>query len=570
MTHPRSIRLARQRCTHASRAARFGFTLTELIVAVVILVIVILATSKIFGTASKVTGQGQALASMIQEVNAIERQMRDDIARLSYDGFFAIRNVAVANDVNGAVLVNPNLPPDTVIRADQLVFFTEGPQTIQTIRTKQGDNQKGQSAISRVYYGHSFQLPSALGANTSGLPDTILTHDPRYAAGDATITPWYSSTTPHNMVWTRFQGAHDDPPGDYVTTNAPESVNATQPPANRWLLLRQSVLLADDDLEAADDDAKVVFLDSFREAYSILPRFPGNFSGGPGSAAQHFVVLNGRVDACAQQLGDLRSNVTLVSPTTGVARPWLNPAFPLPGDQRTILASSIFYPRAERYAPSSNRMDEALTNNVIAGACSSFIVEWTFADQSSVKREPTANNVEADGIGYGEFDNIPGVGTNDYLGVRFNPALEHPWFGLNDFALGNSYSSMNRGVSPYCAPGNHPANLNIVAYTPAVTNSYNNGTAATSTYPGTFEFSQTSTAYIQDYYAVFGYNQSQPLDTSFSPPVLFQTTPPASQNNAYTPWPSAIRVTMTLHDPENRIESGRDFQFVIDLPRRSR
>jgi hypothetical protein len=33
--------------------------------------------------------------------------------------------------------------------------------------------------------------------------------------------------------------------------------------------------------------------------------------------------------------------------------------------------------------------------------------------------------------------------------------------------------------------------------------------------------------------------------------------------------PTAIRVTMTLHDPKGTLETGRTFQFVIPIPTRN-
>jgi hypothetical protein len=30
-----------------------------------------------------------------------------------------------------------------------------------------------------------------------------------------------------------------------------------------------------------------------------------------------------------------------------------------------------------------------------------------------------------------------------------------------------------------------------------------------------------------------------------------------------------LRITMTLHDPDRRIDGGREFTFVIDLPERA-
>ena len=37
--------------------------------------------------------------------------------------------------------------------------------------------------------------------------------------------------------------------------------------------------------------------------------------------------------------------------------------------------------------------------------------------------------------------------------------------------------------------------------------------------------------------------------------------------NTYSPWPTAVRITMRLHDPRNVIEGGRVFQFVVPLPK---
>ena len=56
--------------------------------------------------------------------------------------------------------------------------------------------------------------------------------------------------------------------------------------------------------------------------------------------------------------------------------------------------------------------------------------------------------------------------------------------------------------------------------------------------------------------AFFGYNEATPLDAFGNP----------NSNLGYTPWPSAIRITMVLHDTAGRFQQGREIQFVIDLP----
>ena len=50
-----------------------GFTLTELMVAVVVLLVIILAVGRIFGTASDVVKAGEANANILQEISEIGR-----------------------------------------------------------------------------------------------------------------------------------------------------------------------------------------------------------------------------------------------------------------------------------------------------------------------------------------------------------------------------------------------------------------------------------------------------------------------------------------------------------------
>ena len=87
-------------------------------IAVLVLVVVIVATSKIFGTVGKVTSLGQATADVLQETAAIERQIRSDFERLAPNGVFAIRCVSIRNDINVPLgpLLNPALPDIAMIR----------------------------------------------------------------------------------------------------------------------------------------------------------------------------------------------------------------------------------------------------------------------------------------------------------------------------------------------------------------------------------------------------------------------------------------------------------------------
>lgn len=67
---------------------------------------------------------------------------------------------------------------------------------------------------------------------------------------------------------------------------------------------------------------------------------------------------------------------------------------------------------------------------------------------------------------------------------------------------------------------------------------------------------------VRVYTAVFGFNQDE----------AYAVTPDGIRvlRDDYTPWPTQLRVTCTLHDPRLVLERGRDFQFILDLPKRKK
>ena len=493
-----------------------GFTLTELMVAVVIMIVVIAATSKLFGTASRVTGLGQAGAAVLQEAAAIERQIREDFDKLSREGFLVIRCVAVRNDVNvvnNEPLLNPALPEDALLRADQLVFFTQGVDTSQSQHAQWGSLRKGQSAAARVYYGHAIQVPDgpAVEMADDGDSSFLLAIDPEIVANDP-LVPWYLGE--RNFERTRFEADPAMSPGDYSIAGNFGDVDITQPRAVQWLLARQTVLLADD---GQDWDGYLV--DQLGGT--------GQIRGGSRStdAITHRVIRNGRVDVAASELGDLRAAVLPDTNGDGVSdQRWV--------DQRDIIAGAVFYPRAELLGPSMHRVDQALTNHVLGGACSSFIIDWTYE-----------NNVGAAVNDAGTF----------YRGVVVYPENEQPWFGL-DLA---GDPSVSRGVQTF---EDYSDNL-IFSDQPETIDP---PMIEELDPPGSFAGDEIQDAGAIVYEAIFGYNQDTPLDANGNV-WPFGT----NFSVAFTPWPSAIRITMVLHDTETKLETGRVVQFVIDLPKRN-
>ena len=521
-------------CARDRRRGARAFTLTELMIAVAVLVGVLLAVGKIFSTTSQVTSIGQATADILQEAAAIERQMRDDLANLSYEDIFVIRCVAVPNYVNDPiqrrVLLNPALPPDAILRCDQLLFFRKGVSSVQTFQIGSLSSHKGQGTSTRVYYGHGFQLGDFAESTFEQSGETYAM-DPYPVGGPHKLVPWYSSASEGSVrMWgTRFTGS----PKFGFYSGASQELFVPQVDARKWLLVRQPVVLVDDDAEPRDSESKFYYLFDVLSASSI-------FLFDPELQSDELQVYHGRVDAAASQPQDIRRMVLYENAFSDppVPRAWHTGAS---DDQYSLITDQlVYYPRAERYAPSMHRVDQALTNNVLGSACSSIAVDWTWED----------------GVGYGYLEQY-----GYYTEFDVNPYFEHPWFGMPDpveYAdTGDIIPDRVRGVGAYgdddyqddaaygwaqtIQPiefkkmGGKDANRIEQLYMPD-----------SSGHPG-----------VVMYEAVFGYNRN----------AIFDTTT-GDLRPDYTPWPSAIRVTLTLHDPNTILETGgREVQFVIKLPK---
>lgn len=589
------------------RGGRKGFTLTELMIAVLILIVIILATSRIFSAASRVTAMGGATADVLQEVASIERQLRQDFANLAQDGFFAVRCVAVRNDANQnpligaatAPLINPLLPPEAWVRADQLVFFTNSKISSQGFADSDsfpyaaagaGEDTANldayaQSAVSRVYYGHGIQLP-ALSAKTQADPgkiqyDAYDTLDANPAPG---VYPWTFDPAPTGTL-----AIYTTDPVDGNTANNNEYISATQPNSLQWVLARQQVLLADDgkstdfffQRDPPDGSNPAPFRNS---TFSI-------FDTGPDLDDGAMRIRNGRVDVCSQQMNDVRTALfdAMTSGSPGWDWDWA---------RSVIIGPAMSYPRAERVAPTMFRRDQILTSSVIGSACSSFRIEWTYDD--------------------GVATHVSGNG--DVFIGNIVPPGEQPWFGLDE-----RFPEAVGATAPGAFPVNRWGVSTFSQYVNYVNQQFTSG-AIPGGVPGTWLLLHTfgasdvpdpdfvnlermpdgintvvatwdlpllptdPSAPVRVYEAFFGPNQSVPFGRLVSrdidgvggtePPQLVPLSNPDLTilnpdgvpidlfDHRYTPWPSAIRITMTLHDTEGKLSSGREVQFIVRLPQR--
>lgn len=479
---------------HSTRQiGRRAFTLTELMVAITVLVGILLASSKIFSTTSRVSSVGEANADVLLDVGAIERQLRADIGQLAREGVFGIRCIAVRNDIQGAgTALNPSLPPDAVIRADQLLFFTNSERGVNTFIASSGFNdgeRRGRGMTSRMYYGHAFQL------GTAGRP--IQTNPARGYDVNGKVWPWRTGTI--ETTNTAMEG------GGTFNTSGDGTVVVPPVDARQWLMVRHPAIMVDD-----GGDTRV-FLNDIRTARSIFYNDPLI-----GFTPE---LQKGRVDAANTTLKELRERLLYEDPTVAlpIQRPWKDDATATPDSQYGLVRDElIYYPRAERYSPSMHRVDQALTNNVLLNACSSITIDWTWAEGTGEIRNEADDSLLWKGVTYNESG--------------------HRWFGLRDSLIPRV--DQQRGVYRY-------GNLEV-------------NDLAETIFPFNIE-EETIDGSVATYTAVFGFNQLDSINPQTGVPDV---------NLGYTPWPSAIRVTVTVHDSRTVLEGGREIQFVIDLPDR--
>jgi hypothetical protein len=220
------------------------------------------------------------------------------------------------------------------------------------------------------------------------------------------------------------------------------------------------------------------------------------------------------------------------------------------------------WPRAERQPPTTEKSDQMLTSGMIGGHCSSFIVEWCWKDGVGRVMEDDRRVKLA-------LDPISGNGTVPMLGFLAPTNGVAPWIGLPDevTALGLSVPfAQRRGARTLEQVGGVSAPI----FAPSI-----EGPAGAQVLP--VVGGGIPAARVWCYTSVFGFNGTEPTFRvrSNQNPVTGavaagQPTEWIVPRLDYTPRPSALRITMTLHDPDRRIDGGREFTFVIDLPERSK
>lgn len=213
MRTKRGIR-ARALANASGRAA--GFTLIEMLVAVGAVAFVAVGIASIFASVGDTVSRGRSVSAITQYAAVLERQMREDFALMTRDGYLIIRHEQA--DEGGRIPLYPDQPSGQwrERRIDELMFFINAPSESAREPLAPGFVPQGPSA--RVYYGIGQQrrpdgvgslyaLPSVQDDNLTGfLPGRNVPGNPNRFARDWTLLR-------HKTVLAPVGGSQSDNPG---------------------------------------------------------------------------------------------------------------------------------------------------------------------------------------------------------------------------------------------------------------------------------------------------------------------------------------------------------------------
>ncbi|MDA0802440.1 MAG: hypothetical protein O2819_01595 [Planctomycetota bacterium] len=576
-----------------SRQHGRAFTLTEILVAVVVLVVVIAATAQIFGTAGKVAGLGQANQDLLQESSVVERMVRQDLEALANEGYMLIQCVAVRNDAPrfwptgdpNAPLLDATKDAGEYLRADRIVFFRHGQEeTNRFIGSRDQGSFGGLPAatMSRVTYGHGVQMADSVIDNGT----TVQRLDPA-GFDDGPLTPWAGDNPLDGPSLDTLQW----PSG----AGGPRR-NGRQPESREWILARSSVLLANDggsrDHLSTDN--------SYGPSATVSLFQQANAWQSVNAPTPAYDIISSRVDAATSTIDEVQRAIgNGLVPVNGSSwgvfyetnLPFWTSASLWNQQVRGRLIGGNFgpfigavpvggYPRAEKVAPSMDRQDQMLVAPMLAGNCSSFSVDWTW--DRWVGHEHTGDHDSPD------LTVSNAAGTQSWPTSGYIPNFAEPrvWYGLPDGLPGQG----GAGAGPD-ARGIYSLTERVGTGAPAGF-SFSTGAAQPTLYPPLWDpvsgigpqriegglnaslavpqpvaaWPSNGNPVLWVYTATFGFNHDEGVSV-----VVDASTDPVTIRRScrtdVTPLPSALRFTARLHDQEKRIEKGKELQFVVELTR---
>jgi type II secretory pathway pseudopilin PulG len=138
-----------------------AFTLVETLVAIGAVALISVGIAAIFQSVGRTVSTGRRISNFTQVATLVERQMRNDFARMTRDGYLVIHH-QYASDLAGEriqVLPYDGAPASAAAerRIDEILFFAKGDFT--SAREPMAPGVLARSGNAAIYYGHGALWP---------------------------------------------------------------------------------------------------------------------------------------------------------------------------------------------------------------------------------------------------------------------------------------------------------------------------------------------------------------------------------------------------------------------------
>lgn len=525
-TSPRDHRSA---SSVPAAARRRAFTLIELMVSIVLVLILILGVNQVFKIASDSTGAGQAVSDIVRDNRAVQTVLYNDLAqsiiRSDDSPCFIIRSTRTAAFLDAAEALSDTdfqaLPigatPATIDNA--IVTIDLDGNNVEG-ETAKGENIKRNDLTRRNYrqdimcFFARYNYPRQTGNNG--------TYAANMSSNEAFI--WYGQVRQPNGPDSSTANNIDPGYSDSGVAVTPQT-NPNNYFARQWGLGRVAVLLVNPDVNGQIfDRGGVLQVYHGRKTSPVTSTAPlsaqaGDTTNGTNTATG-MSLRDSRYDLAGTTIDGMRSLLKdTVIPQNSTNPTWYG------GANLTPRFAAFPYPTRPLTSYGAAR-----TVPWLVGGCTSFIVEYAgdFITQNNNPASPTY------GAFVSNYSTAATDGVVDYIRDTATGERRVRWYGYPRDTNNNGILTLADGdVVPF-------QEFNGGNFAPFEHTEKSTDTRFPTTY--------TNPAVGREYICAWGPRGS------YAPGVV------------EPPRPMMLRITMTIDDPRGRLPGGQAYEYVVDLP----
>jgi prepilin-type N-terminal cleavage/methylation domain-containing protein len=546
-----------------------GFTLIEVLIAVGAVSLIAIGLAKVFSSTGETVRAGRRISNFNEYASLIERQLRDDVARMSREGFLVIRN---RNTADQAGTISVRLSPDQSQafarprRVDQLMFFASGNFT--TLRDPIHPSRIPAGSAARIYYGHGLR---------NDPPDQPPSLD-QHSGATSTQSSFGAANGPNEFASDWILLRHETALVDPATSSQAALPPGITEPAGG---------------ELADNDIQVGLQPAAASMFRNLSLVGPNPAPADGDLVRDGENVNtypqfssGIIDLATTNFSEMRQIILDAQPFTGISIPW-DPE----RDSSVDGAANKFAFQRDAMPTAFNNVAASVTSNMkrwkIGALPAGYIDPLNLQTDRRMRCELTPPDLlgvitqgqpwfadepwkRSDRMMLASSNFVPHC--TEFI-VEWSFGIVERDTGADDYGQLKWYG-LERHIDPsdtsspiVAAPYSRPA-VGDVEYTHFQRIVRRDGSVVgRSVDPALVHFPPIETPPTSNFppqnaplYSCFGY-----LDPTYPEPALAADPQQRYPSSIPWAWPKLLRITVSLVDPSEPLRE-RTFQFVIELP----